>query len=65
MIQAAITENPPPEACRILVQAAREAGGHDNISVGVFTVSNLAAQPAASERGTREVKVDDLGGSRT
>lgn len=64
MIQAAITENPPPEACRILVQAAREAGGHDNISVGVFTVSNMVDRPAASERGTREVKLDDLGRDR-
>ena len=63
-IQAAITEHPPSEACRVLVQAARETGGHDNISVGVFTVSNMVDRPAASERGTREVKLDDLGRDR-
>ena len=28
----------PPDACRVLVQLALDAGGHDNITVGVFRV---------------------------
>ena len=40
----------PEEACQNLIGAALRAGGHDNVSVGVFRVS--AAGPAASRQGS-------------
>jgi PPM family protein phosphatase len=47
---------PPEEACRALIERACEAGGDDNISVGVFRVEH---QPAlrSDQRSTRPIAV--------
>jgi protein phosphatase len=37
-----LSASDPHEACRLLVEAANAAGGHDNISVGVFDVAQGA-----------------------
>ena len=44
-IAEAVSKNPPPEACRLLIEAARRGGGHDNISVGVFVAEIDIADP--------------------
>jgi serine/threonine protein phosphatase PrpC len=38
MIGEIVSAQPPDQACRTLVDAALAAGGHDNVSVGVFRV---------------------------
>jgi serine/threonine protein phosphatase PrpC len=51
----------PPDACKALVKAALEAGGHDNISVGVFQVKQKAEEanaPATSTRSMAAVVLD-------
>jgi protein phosphatase len=54
-IIAEIASRPEPlDACNELIQAALKAGGHDNISVGVFRVISVPALAA-----------DDSGGSTT
>ena len=52
----------PFEACQALIGAALDAGGHDNISVGVFAVSSdpIAAIP---ERPTRDLDLTACSGS--
>lgn len=43
----------PPDACRVLVQRALDAGGHDNVTVGAFrVVEDVAAElrPAPDTR---------------
>jgi PPM family protein phosphatase len=37
-VQQAVTENPPSEACRVLIALARERGGPDNITLQVLRV---------------------------
>lgn len=59
-IKSTITENTPADACQILIGLARDAGGHDNISVGVFMASTTSDRPSATGRGTREIKVEGL-----
>jgi serine/threonine protein phosphatase PrpC len=49
-IQAAVRDLPPDEACERLVQAARERGGHDNISVGILSVGGT--EPPGNEDGS-------------
>jgi PPM family protein phosphatase len=48
----------PLEACHRLIEAAREAGGHDNISIGVFSVVPAAAVATkqSSKDTTRRLK---------
>jgi len=49
----------PEEACARLVEAAKAAGGHDNISVGVFKVGGAPeTETAGALRDTREVRLD-------
>jgi len=46
----------PQEACQELVQRALQAGGHDNVSVGVFRALAAAAETAdARDRETRRI----------
>ena len=45
----------PLEACQALIDAALQAGGHDNVSVGVIAVDAVAAQPDRMERSTRRI----------
>jgi len=54
----------PEEACQHLIGAALRAGGHDNVSVGVFRVSAAGldsasrqeARPARSRRRRRRAR---------
>jgi serine/threonine protein phosphatase PrpC len=48
---------PPHEACQAVIDAALAAGGHDNASLGIFSVSAGTEPPAASEPKTRRIKL--------
>jgi serine/threonine protein phosphatase PrpC len=47
---------PPQEACDALIEAALAAGGHDNASLGVFSVTAGAARKSV-EPTTRRIKL--------
>ena len=47
----------PQEACDALIDAALAAGGHDNASLGVFTVTVEAEPKAVAEPTTRRIKI--------
>jgi len=47
----------PQEACDALIEAALAAGGHDNASVGAFTVAQEAEQKSRPEPTTRRIKI--------
>jgi len=47
---------PPQEACDALIEAALAAGGHDNASLGVFSVAT-GATPKRVEPTTRRIKL--------
>jgi protein phosphatase len=47
---------PPQEACDALIEAALAAGGHDNASLGVFSVTR-GATPKRVEPTTRRIKL--------
>lgn len=48
---------PPQEACNALIEAALAAGGHDNASLGVFSVKAQAEPRTAPEPTTRRIKL--------
>jgi protein phosphatase len=48
---------PPQEACQALIEAALAAGGHDNASLGVFSVVAPSAPETASSSTTRRIKI--------
>jgi serine/threonine protein phosphatase PrpC len=51
---------PPLEACQSLIRNARQAGGDDNISVGIFRAIDRAEEPAhPSDHATRRIRVPD------
>jgi PPM family protein phosphatase len=47
----------PHEACQNLISAALEAGGYDNVSVGVFAVRAPAVSAAELQKRTRPIKI--------
>jgi PPM family protein phosphatase len=47
----------PQDACDALIEAALAAGGHDNASLGVFSVAQAAEQKSAPEPTTRRIKI--------
>ena len=47
----------PQEACDALIEAALAAGGHDNASLGVFSVAEEADLKAATEPTTRRINI--------
>lgn len=55
---------PPQDACDALIEAALAAGGHDNASLGIFTVASGVEPKSASEPTTRRIKLP-FGGRRT
>ena len=59
-IAATVTARAPHEACETLIAEALLAGGHDNISVGVFLVSPPATPSDAPTRKTRELDIAAL-----
>jgi serine/threonine protein phosphatase PrpC len=54
---------PPQEACDALIEAALAAGGHDNASLGVFSVTDGATRRRAAEPTTRRIKLP-IGGNQ-
>jgi protein phosphatase len=48
---------PPLDACKSLIARARDAGGHDNISVGVFALRDAERAARSSEHATRRIEV--------
>jgi protein phosphatase len=51
---------PPQEACDALIEAALAAGGHDNASLGVFSVTDGTEARRAPEP-TRRMKIPNFG----
>ncbi|WP_018406507.1 PP2C family protein-serine/threonine phosphatase [Methylocystis rosea] len=58
-IAEVVSKNPPPEACRLLIDAARRGGGHDNISVGVFVAETDGAGRVADQAATKRINIAD------
>ncbi|MGJ0503573.1 MAG: PP2C family protein-serine/threonine phosphatase [Methylocystis sp.] len=58
-IAEAVSRNPPAEACRLLIEAARRGGGHDNISIGVFVVETDGVSRAPDQAATKRINVAD------
>jgi PPM family protein phosphatase len=54
----------PHEACDALIEAALAAGGHDNISAGVFRALPKTKRPAPRSRRTRQLSAFDPSGGR-
>ncbi|MGB6177265.1 MAG: PP2C family serine/threonine-protein phosphatase [Methylocella sp.] len=50
----------PQEACQNLVGAALEAGGYDNVSVGIFAVRPSAGPRAEPQTATRPIDIAGL-----
>lgn len=48
---------PPQDACDAVIEAALAAGGLDNASLGIFSVSARAEQKTAVEPTTRRIKI--------
>lgn len=48
---------PPQEACDALIEAALAAGGHDNASLGIFSVAAGAEADSEPKRTTRRIKI--------
>jgi len=48
----------PEKACLQLVDAALAGGGSDNISVGVFTIGNVAPHDSRGQASTRPIQID-------
>jgi protein phosphatase len=47
----------PREACDALIAAALAAGGHDNASVGIFSVAQAGEPKSVTEPTTRRIKI--------
>lgn len=56
---------PPQEACDALIEAALAAGGHDNASLGIFSVTDGVETKRAPELTTRRIKIPNFGGSNS
>lgn len=59
-IATSLEQHEPLDACRDLVQQAMEAGGHDNVTVGVFRVAELEAGTTTSVPTTRTVPAGEI-----
>jgi protein phosphatase len=57
MIADVAARLPPQEACDALIEAALAAGGHDNASLGVFSVTTGTTGPKRVEPTTRRIKL--------
>jgi serine/threonine protein phosphatase PrpC len=59
-IKSILLGHPPLEACWALIAAALDAGGHDNVSVGVFAFCSTAPGAARPVRITRSGSIDGI-----
>ena len=55
----------PQEACQNLVDAALEAGGYDNVAVGIFAVRPPAGPRAEPQTATRRIDIAGLAAPET
>jgi PPM family protein phosphatase len=62
-IAEAASRLPPQEACDTLIEAALDAGGQDNASLGIFSVVAADEDKRASEPKTRRIKIPIPGSS--
>jgi protein phosphatase len=53
---AVVRNAPTADACRKLVQMAKERGGHDNITVAIVTIPSLSTKPSQL-KATRQLEV--------
>jgi PPM family protein phosphatase len=51
----------PNDACKMLIDAALDAGGHDNVSVGIFALKKQTTPVAELQVATRQIMLDGLG----
>lgn len=63
-IQTTVTALPPFDACESLIDAALAAGGHDNVSVGVFAILPNPIAASNTDRPTRTIDVSALLGEQ-
>lgn len=56
-IAEGLASRDPHEACQRLIDAALEAGGYDNISVGIFAVRPQNGRAAEPQKSTRRIKI--------
>lgn len=56
-LAAIVPDRAPRESCRLLVDAALAAGGHDNISVGVFRIVAATAGGRGDQAATQKISV--------
>ena len=61
-ITDAVTRFAPFDACQTLIEAALAAGGHDNVSVGVFAITAATTAATTSDRPTRAIDLTALPG---
>jgi PPM family protein phosphatase len=64
-IAETVSRLPPQEACRVLIEAALAAGGHDNASLGVFSVAARVEPETASNSTTRRIKIPTATGAQS
>ncbi|CAN2533177.1 Protein+phosphatase+PrpC [Methylocapsa aurea] len=64
-LAAIVPERAPQESCGLLVKAALAAGGHDNISVGVFRIVAQPPGARADQAATQKISVVGDGGPPT
>jgi PPM family protein phosphatase len=57
VLLATVRDTHPQVACDRLVTLAREAGGHDNISVAILAMSASGAPPRSAAGATRAVEI--------
>jgi PPM family protein phosphatase len=58
-IKEIVSSRPAFEACEALIDSALQAGGHDNVSVGVFVVKDRTHTLAAAVRATRKIELSE------
>ena len=64
-ISETIVRHEPLDSCQALIDMALQAGGYDNISIGVFVIVDGEVEAPRPERPTRKVGTADAAGDTT